>query len=61
MTTPLITTPLLPSTVTTMPSLSVLVAFPVPTTAGIPSSLATIAAWAVRPPSSVTMALASFM
>ena len=32
-----------------------------PTTAGIPSSRAMIAAWQVRPPRSVTMALARFM
>ena len=37
------------------------VASPVPTTAGMPSSRATIAAWQVRPPRLVTIAAAIFM
>ncbi|MOA18402.1 hypothetical protein D3C78_1579660 [compost metagenome] len=36
-------------------------ALPQPTTAGMPSSRAMIAAWQVRPPRLVTMALARFM
>ena len=44
-----------------MPSFSVVVAFPVPTMQGTPSSLLTIAAWLVIPPVSVMMAEAFFM
>src|SRR6218665_933053 len=45
-------------TVTSMPSFRRPVASPQPTTAGMPSSRAMIAAWQVRPPRLVTMALA---
>ncbi len=48
-------------TVTSVPSLSVSVASPQPTTAGMPSSRAMMAAWQVRPPRLVTMAEARFM
>ena len=48
-------------TVTDWPSLSRLVPSPVPTTAGMPSSRAMMAAWQVRPPRLVTMAEARFM
>ncbi|MNT59692.1 hypothetical protein D3C72_1972250 [compost metagenome] len=48
-------------TVTCMPSRSRSVASPQPTTAGIPSSRAMIAAWQVRPPRLVTMAAARFI
>ncbi|MCY1547141.1 hypothetical protein D9M68_831770 [compost metagenome] len=48
-------------TVTPWPSVNTWVALPQPTTAGIPSSRAMIAAWQVRPPRLVTMALARFM
>ncbi|MNZ82303.1 hypothetical protein D3C78_1009970 [compost metagenome] len=48
-------------TVTPWPSFNSWVALPQPTTAGIPSSRAMIAAWQVRPPRLVTMALARFM
>ncbi len=57
-------TPFSPSahdTVTSAPSGIVDVPVPVPTTAGRPSSRLTIAAWAVRPPRSVTIAAARFM
>ena len=43
------------------PVRSTLVASPVPTTAGMPSSRATIAAWQARPPRSVTTAAAVFI
>ena len=58
------TLPVSPSaheTVTGWPSLRRRVASPQPTTAGMPSSRAMIAAWQVRPPRLVTMAAASFM
>src|SRR5690606_34196118 len=48
-------------TVTPWPSFSTWVALPQPTTAGMPSSRAMMAAWQVRPPRLVTMALARFM
>ena len=48
-------------TVTGSPSVSRRVASPVPTTAGMPSSRAMIAAWQVRPPRLVTIADARFM
>ena len=48
-------------TVTSSPSERTSVASPVPTTAGIPSSRAMIAAWQVRPPRLVTIAEARFM
>ena len=48
-------------TVTGSPSVSARVAVPVPTTAGMPSSRAMIAAWQVRPPRLVTIAEARFM
>ncbi len=48
-------------TVTAMPSSSRSVASPAPTIAGMPSSRLTIAAWAVRPPWSVTTAAARAM
>ncbi len=57
-------TPVSPSaqeTVTSSPSERASVASPVPTTAGIPSSRAMMAAWQVRPPRLVTMAEARFM
>ena len=47
--------------VTSAPVLRTAVAFSAPTTAGTPSSRATIAAWQVRPPWSVTMAPAVFI
>jgi hypothetical protein len=48
-------------TVTSSPSVSVSVASPQPTMAGMPSSRAMIAAWQVRPPRLVTMAEARFI
>ena len=48
-------------TVTISPSFSTVVASPVPTTAGMPSSRATMAAWQVRPPRLVTIAAARFI
>ena len=47
--------------VTAWPSARTVVALPVPTTAGTPSSRLTIAAWLVGPPWSVTMPAARFM
>ncbi len=47
--------------VTSLPSATAVVASPAPTTAGMPSSRATIAAWQVRPPRLVTIALAIFI
>ena len=44
---------------TSAPSFSTSVASPQPTTAGMPSSRAMIAAWQVRPPRLVTIALAA--
>ena len=61
---PSYTYPVSPSaheTVTGWPSCNSLVAARVPTTAGIPSSRAMIAAWQVRPPRLVTIADARFM
>ena len=61
---PWYTLPISPSahdTVTASPRFSNWVALPQPTTAGIPSSRATIAAWQVRPPRLVTMAEARFI
>ena len=46
---------------TSAPSFSASVASPQPTTAGMPSSRAMIAAWQVRPPRLVTIALARFI
>ncbi len=46
---------------TGMPSTSTCVASPQPTTAGMPSSRAMIAAWQVRPPRLVTIAAARFI
>ena len=48
-------------TVTKVPSFKRSVASPQPTTAGMPNSRAMIAAWQVRPPRLVTMALARFI
>ena len=48
-------------TVTSVPSFRCSVALPQPTTAGMPSSRAMIAAWQVRPPRLVTIALARFI
>ncbi|KAG1357713.1 hypothetical protein G6F61_014544 [Rhizopus arrhizus] len=48
-------------TVTAWPSFNRSVALPQPTTAGMPSSRAMIAAWQVRPPRFVTMAEARFI
>ena len=48
-------------TVTPWPSFNSWVALPQPTTAGMPNSRAMIAAWQVRPPRLVTIALARFM
>ncbi len=48
-------------TVTTWPSGTQVVASPVPTTAGMPSSRAMIDAWQVRPPRLVTIAAAVFI
>ena len=48
-------------TVTTSPSGTLVVASPAPTTAGMPSSRAMIAAWQVRPPRFVTIAAAVFI
>ena len=58
------TLPVSPSaqdTVTGWPSFSRWVASPQPTTAGMPSSRAMIAAWQVRPPRLVMIAAASFI
>ena len=52
------TKPFLPSNVTPEFSSKVVVALPVPTTQGIPSSREIIDAWQVTPPSSVTIPLA---
>ena len=63
-TAPSYTRPVSPSaqdTVTTAPSGTQVVASPVPTTAGMPSSRAMIEAWQVRPPRLVTIAAAVFM
>ncbi len=49
------------ATVTRVPSVRRSVALPQPTTAGMPSSRAMMAAWQVRPPRLVTMALARFI
>ena len=49
------------STVTSWPFLSALVALLEPTIQGMPNSRETMAAWEVRPPLSVTMALAIFI
>ncbi|OQC05573.1 MAG: hypothetical protein BWX79_02264 [Alphaproteobacteria bacterium ADurb.Bin100] len=48
-------------TVTSVSSFNSSVALPQPTTAGMPSSREMMAAWQVRPPRLVTMALARFM
>src|ERR1039457_3409352 len=48
--------PVEPSTRSIMPVLMILVACPVPTTAGRPYSRQTIAAWLITPPTSVTQA-----
>ena len=48
-------------TVTRVPLFRRAVASPQPTTAGMPSSRAMMAAWQVRPPRLVTMALAFFI
>jgi hypothetical protein len=53
-----ITRPVLPSMVTSWPSVSVLVPVPVPMTAGMPYSRATIAACDAGPPESTTTAAA---
>ena len=61
---PSYTYPVSPSaqeTVTLEPSRISAVALPQPTTAGIPISRATIAAWQVRPPRLVTIAEARFI
>src|SRR2546422_8388097 len=58
---PLKTSPFVPSTVNRRSSDRALVALPVPTTHGTPSSLLTIAAWLVIPPSSVTIPAAFIM
>ena len=50
-----------PETVTVSCSVRISVAFTLPTIAGIPSSLAIIAAWQVRPPRFVTKAEALFI
>ena len=55
---PGLTSPESPSTVTTMPSSRTSVAVIAPTTHGTPISRATIAAWQVMPPRSVTSAAA---
>ncbi len=55
------TKPLLPSWVTILFSVRILVISPVPTTQGIPNSRDTIAAWQVTPPSSVMIPLALFI
>ena len=60
-TTPSITRPQVPSTVTSWPFCSVFDAPSAPTTQGMPSSRLTMAAWEVRPPASVTMAAARFI
>ena len=49
--------PVEPSTRIIMPVWMILVAWPVPTTAGMPYSRQTIAAWLMTPPTSVTQAL----
>src|SRR5205823_14170867 len=51
------TSPLVPSTVTVMPSRMVVVPTRVPTTAGSPNSRATIAQWLRMPPESATTPL----
>ncbi len=48
-------------TVTSSPSMMVFVASPQPTTAGMPSSRAMMAAWQVRPPRLVTIAAERFI
>src|ERR1700730_6200677 len=53
------TIPWSPSTSTMSPSRMVAVALPVPTTAGIPYSRATMAQWDRTPPASVTIAAAA--
>ncbi len=60
-TSPASTRPPVASTVTTWSSCSVVVASRVPTTQGTPSSRATMAAWQVIPPPSVTRADARLM
>ena len=60
-TAPSVTVPWAPSTVTSSPSRSTVVALRAPTTAGTPSSRETMAAWQVMPPPSVTMAAARRM
>ena len=52
----IVTTPLEPSTRTRWPVVMVVVAEPVPVTAGSPYSRQTIAAWLIIPPMSVTTA-----
>ena len=52
-------TPFVPSTLILCPSFNILVALSIATTAGIPYSLATIAAWDVGLPISVTAAAAT--
>jgi hypothetical protein len=51
-----VTRPVLPSTVTSWPSVRVVVPVPVPMTAGMPYSRATIAACDAGPPESATTA-----
>ena len=58
---PSVTVPWAPSTVTSSPSRSTVVAVRAPTTAGTPSSRETMAAWQVMPPPSVTRAAARRM
>src|ERR1035437_7964900 len=53
----IVMTPVDPSTRILMPLRMTLVASPVPTTAGMPYSRQTIAAWLMTPPTSVTQAL----
>ena len=55
------TSPSAQLTVTGSPLVRSWVALPLPTTAGMPSSRETMAAWLVRPPRFVTMAEAVFM
>src|SRR5664280_824698 len=52
----MVTAPVEPSTRSIIPVLMILVACPVPTTAGMPYSRQTIAAWLITPPTSVTQA-----
>ena len=52
----IVTSPAVPSTVTIEPSLMNVVPLPVPTTAGIPNSLATTAPCEIAPPELVTIA-----